>query len=436
MVALGIGLGLVFGRRSGGVVPFKLPLGTAMALMGTSTPQYHNDASSTSITKRGFGEVNWLQLVFPSFRFRNVKDTGNSRGFSGDNFGIANQTAAQVRARLSSCIGYDAVMLYMGSNDLETMAAADIFAIVVDSIAYLRSIGVKKIFLRLVHPRGTTGASGIADTSAPYWQRRIDLNNMQRTLAAPDVIIIDPTPNLVLVGSAIEEADPLVLRDGLHLNMRGGWLASLPWIAVIGDHFETGVYWMPNASSPSNLIPNGDMSVATGGVVGTGATGTLPAQFRAGRATGTGNTAYSIVDGRLRGTMPTTACSVNVYATDTPATSNSGVAVTGLDGQTVQCCMKMRIKSGFEFITTFNSSVETRASSTGASTQTTSTMTQTGTSSVIFKADAGEQVYEVLMDPLTVPAGTTHLFFNHLIGKADGGAVVYEIDDFEVRIAA
>lgn len=400
----------------------KLALGTPMAALGSSTFQLHNFSTSTGIFKAARGELNWVQGRYPRFRFQNIRDTSNSRAYSGDNFGISGNNADAILSRVTEVSDYKCVLLYSGSNDLPTDPAI-LASKVEDTIDALFSQGTEFILLRLVHPRGTTGTDGISDLNSPYWQNRIDFNNLLRAMSAPRVIVIDPTPYLVKTGSAIEEAAEGVLaEDGLHLSDRGGSLASQAYTGKMDRVFTAGTY-LP--SRESNLIPNGSMSVVSGGSAGAGITGTIPANFRVGRTLGTGTAVASVSDGLLQLVMDAGPATVRINASDTPATTQAGTAVSGLDGLWVQPSMRMKIVNGKENLRRFDFRCQTQTQQVGGGNFGSHDLRArtTNVGSQYFDA-GGPEDFTLIFDPFLVPSGTTYAYFELVIDKAEGASTV------------
>jgi len=417
---------------AGGGVP-KLPLGTPLGALGSSSFQLHNFSSSTFIFKTVRGELHWAQARCPRFRFQNIRDAADARSFRGDNFGISGNNAADIFARVSTLAGYEAVELYSGSNDLPTDPVA-LAATVSATITALFAQGVKFIFLRLVHPRGTTGTDGISDLNSPYWQNRIDFNNLLRAMASQRIIIIDPTPFVVKSGSAIEEAaDGMLADDGLHLSDRGGALASLAYIGKMELAFASGIY-LP--SRGANLIPNGDMSVVSGGTAGAGVTGTIPGSFRVGRTLGTGTAVASMADGLLQLAMDSNAITIRINPSDAPATTQAGNAVAGLDGLWVQPSVRLKIPSGKENLRRFDFKCQTQTAQVGSPNFASHEfrVATTNVGAQYFEPGGAEDLV-LIFDPFLVPSGTTHAYFELVIDKTTGASTV-QVGEFMLGVIA
>lgn len=424
-----------------GMAPF--PLGTPIGALGSSSIQHHNVGVDDTLKELGQsirGELHWARNRLKNFRFRNTFNASDplARNYSGDNSGLSGDDALAIRARVASVAGYRAVLLYSGSNDLLVHTpASDIAPIVDATISDIFAQDTDIVFLRLVHPRGTAGASGQPDTGAPYWANRIALNNLLRSMASSRVVIIDPTPHLMIPGSPIEEAMTDVLADGLHLNGRGAYLASKAWDAKIEQRFEPGRYWQPNLIS-GNLIANASFASPTGGVLGSNATGVVPTNFRVGRNSGGGSGAVSLVDGLINLALPTEAGSWRVNPSTNPSTSVSGSVVSGIDGQWVQPSVRIKAKAGKESIGFFLCRVQAQTAAVGNGTFISQTLRPTvaNTAETLFKvADADEDMH-IVMDPFIIPAGTTHLFFEVLTSKVAGVEAVVQVGEFDIRVVS
>jgi lysophospholipase L1-like esterase len=332
--------------------PFAGSNAGRVMLLGDSLIQNHTAnttggssfANTTTVHQRGF--FNWFQSLynFPfSYEsinrgltsFTNIHGTATNTAFAGDNKGVTGDDTYDVLARLQKDIiaeQPDIVYITLGTNDINAGRTVNgIYTNMLRIIELVLASGAV-VWINTVFPRHNSTGIGF---TAPQEAVRLALNT--RIMDLPrlypgrvyaiecDSFLIDTNTGLLNTAYSY---------DGVHLGSSGAAMVAENGIAnQIWKKISQGR--KPRRDMPENfdatlvpygnILPNADFS-ATGGTIGTGASGTVPGSYTLSRAAGTTATvAGSIV------TQP----DINGDAANF-ARLDLAVNATGLDDETIR----------------------------------------------------------------------------------------------------
>lgn len=343
-----------------GLVPLKigtiLPLiSRRVAFLGSSSIELQNARPTGRIVNLETGHLQFAKKLNPRIEHINKPDSSDplSRGFSGDNFGLAGASMIGIATRVPQILsrGYKNVVLYSGNDPTNSLYSAQgIFDYIIENIINpLLSGGVEKIIWMTVQPRGTTGGNGISADDPVYWNKRISLNTLMKSYSRTGVYVIDQTPALAIPGSSIEEAVSEYFSDGLHLSATGAAIAGRVIAPYYTQLFDSVISYDP--SSSDNIAPNGVFS-GNSGTAGLGSSGQIVNNVRVSSTSAANYSLECSITSRsgeqwqrVQGT-PTLADrkTITVSMSNTPTSStNTGISITGLEGKFVRGRAKLII---------------------------------------------------------------------------------------------
>lgn len=266
--------------------PALLPFGSRFVAAGDSITD--NGAAEGSSLGNFIGRGYWPWAI-QACRGRIVPAYHADAGISGN-------SSTQLLARFATDVTDKApkvVVIHIGTNDISAgTATATTIGNIRSMVAACRAIGVLKIYLYKVFPRGSTGTP-MTGGQITAWET---INAAIATMAAADVTVLDAEPYIgnmdsqhtILAGHTTSE-------DLLHPNTIGGQKASIPLTNAVMRDFEGGELLLTNNNDSRNFIPNGFFT-GSGGTLGGTASGTVPTGWIAATSSGLGATmAVSVI---------------------------------------------------------------------------------------------------------------------------------------------
>lgn len=283
----------------------------------------------TDVQKATQNHHNWANALNKQF----IPYTGN--------WGVSGETTGQVLKRLLPALKTRPKFLVIlgGVNDpghgiptnttwqdLRTMAQAAI------------DRGVRPVLFT------DQGAENMTTPQATAFHGAGGLNDMIRAWAAATAkrgtVLVDWVPTL------LSSTIPVLYNtgysyDGVHLDVPGGYYGGQYFASVMAPLVPAGT----DPSLAGTLLSNGDFATATGGGVGTGNNGTMPASWTAQRD-GTTVTAFSL---NTRGDgVKEIVAALTCPADSSPRGYNIRQAIVGLSpGDVVQAGVQVDVDTGY-----------------------------------------------------------------------------------------
>ncbi len=241
---------------------------------------------TSSYHQRGY--INWLQAMYNYPFFHEFFYTG-SIPFQGCNKGVSGDETYQVLGRIDGqAISQkgDTVFITLGTNDIKsgrtTANTCSNLRLIIDTIL---STGAR-VVITTIFPRNNDFGNGF---TAGQEAIRIQVNSWISTLdntAEGGVCVIDS--DSVLGGTTLNAS---YTYDGIHLNSLGAQTMAQAVYAKMAYTITVSPRYVPESyNTPSliygNIMNNADFGTATGGTVGTGASGTCPSSWSISRSSG------------------------------------------------------------------------------------------------------------------------------------------------------
>lgn len=310
-----LGLGLAVPRRGLPSRISKVAAGAKIAVLGDSefarASSFTTSAARTTAENRANSEIMWAHFRDPRFLYANWWDNtataanripsyGDSMAadnlYSGANFGYSGDTASGCLKRVQAVInsGADICIVNAGTNVGTTDALESTTIISLQSIVEQLVAGDVKVIIGTVRPRRVAVSPTGSEISPASMQRILSINAAIRAnyrswgasaLWDPWEDLRDPqySGSDNLYGSIL----PIyAIADGVHITPRGAHAASVTLQAAIAKVVEAGKWFNPDPTV-SNILSNG-IFTGSGGTVGGGFTGSLPAGWSIQNTTGAG----------------------------------------------------------------------------------------------------------------------------------------------------
>jgi hypothetical protein len=276
---------------SNGVSYPSLASGAKVAVVGDSITQNANFATSTKLSNRAYSILEWAMRDWGSLRKNIWYDATATDGmsynalFRGSNFGYSGYSAAGIETAIGDAVlnlAPDLVILKCGTNTgtAEETPAATTFAAIERMVTSFTDANIP-VILGTILARAVDGSGYPITISSSLMQRILDINEMNRALAASNSLVYlwdgfqatyDPA---YPYGHALH-GTPLVgfTEDGVHPISYGSYLAAAPLKTLLGNMVST----TPWFSGATNLFTNPTFT-GTGGTVNQGMTGTAPTSW-------------------------------------------------------------------------------------------------------------------------------------------------------------
>lgn len=283
---------------TGPVLPLTNP---RIGLVGPSTARRNTGAfesgASRAVSEMTSGQLSWLHWLFPNFQFVNIRDTldPNSRGFSGDNFGVDSMEIADQIAFVDEVIAhpeiYDVLLWITGRGATDFTNATTVPGYcdpIKAKILQAKAVGIYVIWENL-WPRDSTLGSPW-DIGSACRQTLIDVNEEMRTWCALHNIGYIDARKTMVGNTDLNPADnPLanfITVDKIHYAAAGALaVAYNEYLPKFEIWFTELTKWL--ASDPDNIAP---AMTGDGGTLLNTATSSpaspvqVPANWSAGRA--------------------------------------------------------------------------------------------------------------------------------------------------------
>lgn len=269
---------LLSGAGAGGFPVPSFTSGAKLIIVGDSIAQQNHFATSTKVSSRNNGWVEWALARLPSFQnviwYDATADGGAASPlFRGANYGQSGDTAPQVASRTAQMIesGADIAVVLCGTNtgsDASVSVATDAIQSVIDD---LTGAGIY-VVLSTIWPREVEAAVSGSTISPALWERIESINTWIRTKNSAMVRVIDPVSALkdpspvspLLDGSPI----PGLYYDEVHPAAKGAKVAGDVLYDFLSQTIDSNIYssaWFESdPTGAGNRLLDGDLDGTSG----------------------------------------------------------------------------------------------------------------------------------------------------------------------------